>query len=82
MVEISKTLKPEGAVFIKENVVLDERTPIYDEQDHSVTRPEFQLLSLIRDSGFSVVSRKVQTDFPAELFPVVMYFLQPIKRHG
>lgn len=81
--ELKRCLKDDGVIIIKENVILlDSKTNSFeyhdyaiDRTDHSVTRTENHLLSLFQGAGLRVKSKREQTGFPSNLYPVVMYAL-------
>ena len=68
-----------GWLVVKENVITDKgRTDMYDEVDSSVTRTDRKYRSLFGQAGLKLVASETQTDWPDELYPVVMYALQPL----
>lgn len=81
--ELKQCLKDDGVIIIKENVIiLDSKTNsseyhdyAIDRTDHSVTRTENHLLSLFQGARLRIKSKREQTGFPSNLYPVIMYAL-------
>jgi len=72
-------LRPGGVIILKDNCVA-EYTFVVDKADSSVARngEYMQLLFLL--SGLNVVMQDRQRDFPTELYPVMMWALEPIDK--
>lgn len=71
----------ESFIVVKENLYRDgpDNTPqvVYDEQDSSLTRSNAAWIRCFREAGLTVVYEKIQDGFPAGLYTVKMYALQP-----
>ncbi|CCD68263.1 Alpha N-terminal protein methyltransferase 1 [Caenorhabditis elegans] len=72
----AKGLKPGGCIVLKDNVTNHEKR-LFDDDDHSWTRTEPELLKAFADSQLDMVSKALQTGFPKEIYPVKMYALKP-----
>lgn len=48
-----------------------------DHQDSSVTRPHSLVVELVQKAGLRVIKEQKQQRFPAELYEVRMFALQP-----
>ncbi|KAI8974730.1 alpha-N-methyltransferase NTM1 [Pilobolus umbonatus] len=72
-----KGLKPNGLIGVKENN--SKKTPIIDDEDSSVTRPDHVLRALFKKAGLEIIKEDIQRDLPEGLFVVRMYMLKPIK---
>ncbi|KAJ2823658.1 hypothetical protein IWW50_003683 [Coemansia erecta] len=68
-------LAPGGVVCVKENVAGSGY--VVDSEDSSVTRSAAVFEELFRKAGLTVVEKQTQTGFPAGLFQVEMWALQP-----
>lgn len=68
-------LKPGGLVVVKENVASGGF--VLDKADSFLTRSEDHFMALFSQAGYCVLRRKVQKNFPKELFAVIMYSLKP-----
>ena len=69
-------LRPGGIIALKDNCV-EAYTFVVDKSDSSVARhPEYHKL-LFTLAGLTVVWEQLQTDFPTELYPVMMWALAP-----
>lgn len=67
-----------GWVVVKENLSTDgEGADVYDETDSSVTRTDGKFREIFREAGLKIVATEVQKGFPADLYPVRSYALQP-----
>jgi protein N-terminal methyltransferase len=83
--ECMRLLRPGGKICIKDNVILPEPSKddgdaedvLLDKEDCSITRSERYLVSLAQSAGLQLVARELQSKFPKELFPVVMYAFTP-----
>jgi protein N-terminal methyltransferase len=77
-----KLLKVNGYIVVKDNVILPKRSNeeyddiLLDQEDSSITRSERYLLKLFNDAGLNVIHKKIQKNFPKQIFPVIMYALQ------
>ncbi|KAI9026805.1 hypothetical protein DFJ74DRAFT_519036 [Hyaloraphidium curvatum] len=69
-------LVPGGMVFVKENITRG-TTHDVDRNDSSVTRSDALMKEIFERAGLKLVVEKVQEGFPAEIFPVKMYALEP-----
>lgn len=69
-------LKPNGVLVVKENTTSSE-TVEKDPQDGSVTRPDALMKSLFAQADLVLIKDLQQLKFPADLYPVKMYALQP-----
>uniref|UniRef100_A0A8R1E318 Alpha N-terminal protein methyltransferase 1 n=1 Tax=Caenorhabditis japonica TaxID=281687 RepID=A0A8R1E318_CAEJA len=74
----SKGLKPGGCIVLKENVTNNDKR-LFDDEDHSWTRTEPELLDAFEKSDLELVLKQVQTGFPKEIYPVKMFALKPKK---
>lgn len=68
-------LKPDGIVFVKENVC--RQGFIVDKEDNSLSRSNTYLLALFDKAGLTVHYNRKQRHFPKELYEVRMYVLAP-----
>lgn len=68
-------LKPGGYIVVKENNA--KKGFVMDLDDQSVTRTDAQFRALFELAGLTLVHDELQKNFPAALFPVRMYALQP-----
>ena len=67
-------LTPRGLIVLKDNVLLQsEPTFLWDLADSSVARQRKYLKLLLSLAGLQVVLEMQQTNFPEELFPVMMW---------
>lgn len=69
-------LRPGGMIFVKENVSSGEHL-VVDSEDASVTRTDQHFRDLFARAGLRLVRQQLQRGFPAELYPVRMYALEP-----
>jgi hypothetical protein len=76
--EASNALKPGGLIGLKDNILSSDECPEYDEQDHSVCRSEAHILLLFREANLVLLEKKVQTGFPKNIYPVIMYMFKPL----
>eukprot|EP00050_Salpingoeca_kvevrii_P013202 m.27311 g.27311 ORF g.27311 m.27311 type:complete len:291 (+) comp4742_c0_seq1:3-875(+) len=68
----------ESYIVLKENVLSKkDAPPVFDTDDSSQTRSVRHLLRLFKRAGLAVRFRERQRNMPEELFPVVMFALQP-----
>ena len=71
-------LAPGGCIVVKESVTRGGGGPMagyYDASDGSTTRSEERFCQCFASAGLRVLSAQLQTGFPPELFPVVMFAL-------
>lgn len=68
-------LRPGGYIVVKENVLTKGEFWL-DREDSSVVRNEEQFKDAFERAGLTIQKHKRQTNFPKELFPVMMYALQ------
>ncbi len=67
-------LTPNGLIVLKDNVLLDNAlTFLWDRSDSSVARHKRYMKLLLSLAGLQVIQEVQQTDFPEELFPVMMW---------
>ncbi|CAI5437809.1 unnamed protein product [Caenorhabditis angaria] len=71
-------IKPDGCIVLKDNIVGGDKT-LFDDEDHSWTRTERELLKVFKDAKLEIVSKSLQTGFPHDMYPVKMYALKPAK---
>jgi protein N-terminal methyltransferase len=63
-----------GVIVLKDNVLLQhDLTFLWDRSDSSVARHKRYYKLLLSLAGLQVVQEAQQTDFPEELFPVMMW---------
>jgi protein N-terminal methyltransferase len=74
----SALASPTSFICIKDNVMRPGLGFSLDRDDSSVTRSEAMLKDIFQKAGLKIVKREEQSDFPRELFPVIMYALQKI----
>ena len=71
-------LTPGGVIVLKDNVLLERhQTFLWDLSDSSVARHKKYMKLLLSLAGLQVVLEVQQTDFPEELFPVMMWAITP-----
>jgi protein N-terminal methyltransferase len=68
-------LRPRGLIVCKENVVID-GAHVFDYDDNSITRTDKQYREIFIRAGLELVRERRQTDWPADLFPVMTYALR------
>ncbi|CAE8610479.1 unnamed protein product [Polarella glacialis] len=75
----SESLRPGGLIFIKENVQFktEKADLLKDEDDSSVTRSNRLMRHIFEQAGLEIILEEEQTDFPAGMYPVMMYALAP-----
>ena len=74
-------LRPGGFIVLKDNVLKNsEYTFMIDRSDSSITRHDLYIKLLFNLSGLRVAQEATQVGFPEELYPVVMFALEPIDR--
>ncbi|KAA8500074.1 Alpha N-terminal protein methyltransferase 1 [Porphyridium purpureum] len=78
--QCARSLKPGGAIWIKDNVVLRGGF-VVDNSDSSITRTEAQMQRIFQQARLQVVLQRQQRDFPESIFPVMMYCLLPVDAH-
>nr|CAG4648281.1 EOG090X0EJQ [Moina brachiata]SVE93288.1 EOG090X0EJQ [Moina brachiata] len=71
-----KGLKQNGLIVLKENLTSSGEVEM-DHQDSSVTRPYSLVVELVNKAGLRVIKEQKQQRFPAELYEVRMFALQP-----
>lgn len=69
-------LRPNGRIFVKENVVGEVGAPEYDEVDGSWTRSVENFRNVFREAELEVQSVAVQKEWPQQLFSVHMFCLR------
>lgn len=69
------SLKKDGVIVLKDNCT-ESWTFVVDKQDSSVARNVEYIRLLIALSGLSIVLETKQTDFPSELYPVIMFAMR------
>jgi protein N-terminal methyltransferase len=62
-------LKPNGLIFVKENVNSKSDGFVVDPDDNSLTRADEQYRALFLRAGLTLLKTSVQKKFPKELFP-------------
>lgn len=67
-------LKPNGVIVLKDNLAAN-YTFVVDNSDSSVSRSLAYMKMLFEMSGIKVLLEARQTDFPEELYPVIMLAL-------
>jgi len=72
----SKGLRPGGIIVLKDNCA-ENWTFVVDKQDSSVARCKEYVKLLLHLSGLNIIEELKQTDFPTELYPVIMFALRP-----
>lgn len=72
----SKGLRPGGIIVLKDNCA-ENWTFVVDKQDSSVARCKEYVKLLLHLSGLNIIEELRQTDFPTELYPVIMFVLRP-----
>lgn len=73
-------LKPNGVIVLKDNIASKDYTFVVDKEDSSVARSMVYIKLLITLSGLKIDLEKVQTGFPSELTPVMMFAMSPVDR--
>lgn len=63
-------------IVLKENLTSSGEVEM-DHQDSSVTRPHSLVVELVQKAGLRVIKEQKQQRFPAELYEVRMFALQP-----
>jgi len=71
------TLRGDGMICCKDNVVLDGAWVI-DREDNSIVRTDEQYKAIFRRAGLEVLHEMKQTCWPPQLLPVKMYALRPV----
>lgn len=74
-----EALLQNGVIIVKDNVTKDsssDGTFWVDKQDNSIIRSEFLMKQLFEAAGLKVVLRRLQPNFPEELFPVISWVLK------
>lgn len=74
-----KGLKPGGCIVLKDNVTNNDKR-LFDDDDHSWTRTEPELMEAFACADLEMVLKTVQTGFPKEIYPVKIFALKPIKQ--
>ncbi|KAH8811168.1 alpha-N-methyltransferase NTM1 [Xylogone sp. PMI_703] len=69
-------LKEGGWIIVKENLTKSDED-IFDETDSSVTRTDQKFRQIFENAGLSIKKMENQKGFPAGLYPVKTYVLQP-----
>ncbi|KAI9293275.1 hypothetical protein K502DRAFT_306556 [Neoconidiobolus thromboides FSU 785] len=70
-----KGLKDNGYIVIKDNI--SKFGYVMDEVDSSFTRSDEIFKTIFKKSDLKLIKEKIQTGFPAGMFQVKMYVLQP-----
>lgn len=70
-------LKPRGLIVLKENLTSSGEVEM-DSTDSSVTRPHALVVELIKKAGLRIVKEQKQQRFPADLYEVRMFAIQPV----
>ena len=73
-------LKYNGLIVLKDNVSPPDYTFVVDKDDSSVARSPPYIKLLMQLADLKIVMENLQTDFPAETIPVMMYAIAPIGR--
>ena len=80
---MSRSLKPNGVICIKENVTSgdgnDPNEVILDEEDLSVTRPLQLYIKLANEAGLDLIRCVQQQKFPKQIYKVYMLAFKPDK---
>lgn len=71
---VAKSLKPGGIIVIKENVC-ENQAFVVDRGDSSLSRSLPYLLSLLEQTNLKVIKKRMEDNFPEDLYPVVMIAL-------
>ncbi|UMM11625.1 hypothetical protein L5515_000818 [Caenorhabditis briggsae] len=71
-----KGLKPGGCIVLKDNVTNHEKR-LFDDEDHSWTRTEPELMEAFNGADLDMVVKTIQTGFPKEIYPVKIFALKP-----
>ena len=71
-----RSFRKTGLIFIKENVSY-KSTPIYSDEDYSMTRTNEQFCSIFKEAGFVIKEQFFQKDMPKELNKIRCYILKP-----
>lgn len=67
-------LAENGVIVLKDNVLMQNNlTFLWDKSDSSVARHRKYMKLLLTLAGLQVVLEALQTDFPEELFPVMIW---------
>jgi protein N-terminal methyltransferase len=66
-------LAPGGVIVLKDNMLLDGSTFLWDLADSSMARHRTYMELLLTLAGLTVVLEMQQSDFPEELLPVMMW---------
>jgi len=69
-------LRPGGLIILKDNCAQN-YTFVVDKDDSSVARCVEYATLLLNLSGLDIILQAQQTDFPRELYPVIMFALSP-----
>ncbi|KAF8387128.1 homt-1, partial [Pristionchus pacificus] len=69
-------LRENGLICLKENLS-DSGKPLFDDEDHSWTRPESLVIELFNEAGLTVVASEQQRLFPKGMYPVKMFAMKP-----
>eukprot|EP01033_Poteriospumella_lacustris_P002675 gene2675-1940_t len=72
-------LKDNGVIVLKDNCIMVETHAFnLDLNDNSVCRNIIYFRLLFELAGMEIVREQLQTDFPEELYPVMMFVLRPL----
>lgn len=71
------SLKPGGLVGLKENNCRPKQITVLDDEDSSITRSDDEFRRLFAEAGLTVSHCATQTGFPAGMFAIQMYWLDP-----
>ncbi len=72
----AESLRENGIICVKENVVMEGQF-VVDDEDNSITRTHAQYRKIFKDADLDLIIEQRQTDWPQDLFPVMMYALKP-----
>lgn len=75
MKRLKKSLRLNGIIVVRENVMWEERGFYVDTEDNNVIRTEKQFQSIFESAGVSQIYCEVEKNFPEGLFPVKTYVL-------
>ncbi|GMT04870.1 hypothetical protein PENTCL1PPCAC_27044, partial [Pristionchus entomophagus] len=69
-------VRENGLICLKDNLSSSSE-PLFDDEDHSWTRPESLITNLLSQSGLTIVASEPQRLFPKDMYPVKMFAMKP-----
>ncbi|GMT32542.1 hypothetical protein PFISCL1PPCAC_23839, partial [Pristionchus fissidentatus] len=69
-------LRENGLICLKDNISSSSEA-LFDDEDHSWTRPDAMIDKLMEDAGLNIVAREVQRNFPKGMYKVTMFAMKP-----